>query len=38
VFRRDGDDEELDVACGFAGSYVLGLEDTGARMGASPGS
>ena len=39
VFRRDGvSDEELDVARGYlAGSYVLGLEDTGARMGRIAG-
>ncbi|MGD9704490.1 MAG: M16 family metallopeptidase [Acidimicrobiia bacterium] len=38
-FRSDGvSDEELDVARGFlAGSYVLGLEDTGARMGRIAG-
>jgi predicted Zn-dependent peptidase len=38
-FRTDGvTDDELDVARGFlAGSYVLGLEDTGARMGRIAG-
>jgi predicted Zn-dependent peptidase len=37
--RRNGvSDEELDVARGYlAGSYVLGLEDTGARMGRIAG-